>query len=112
MKAGLSQTALARRADISASLIALLELNRRTPRRDKVEILGRALALPSKKFIGFLGSAGFASGKALGTYERSLVTKALDSLMNDPKISSRQKLEAEKIIEMQIQWLQQKLRKM
>ena len=109
-EAGVSQAALAKRAGMSGSLIALMELNRRTPRKDKVEALAGALALNQKKRNRLLLAAGYSTGgSSHAVFEQSRVIKALEELMNDPKLNPKQKLAAESLLEAFIYWVQDRM---
>lgn len=114
LSTGLSQATLARRTEMSSSLIALMELNRRRPRRDKIEALAKALRLGPREYRKLLLTAGYAVGQGqhrISFLEQSKVTKALEELMNDPKLSPKQKLDAEAMLETYIRWLRTSLRK-
>lgn len=112
MSAGLSQATLARRTGMSSSLVALMEMNRRKPRRDKVEALVGALRLGPKEQRRVFLSAGYAAGQGqhrVSFLEKSKVTKALEELMNDPKLNPKQKLDAESLLEAFIYWVQDRM---
>ncbi len=77
---GLSQLALAMRADVSTRHLSYVENGRSTPSREMVLLLGSALDLPLRERNRLLGAAGFAAvyseepleSEALGAARRAI----------------------------------------
>jgi transcriptional regulator with XRE-family HTH domain len=107
--AGLSQAALARRAGISPSLVALLELGLRQPRRDKVLVLARGLALGPAKRNDFLRDGGLAPISTEPRPDQDTLERAIADLLADPRLSPKQRLVAEALVEAFARWLRAEL---
>jgi transcriptional regulator with XRE-family HTH domain len=81
---GLSQFALAQRANISQRHLSFLELGRARPSRDMVEQITNALEIPFRQHNALLVAAGFAPEwreTDLGAPELAAVNSALDYVM-------------------------------
>ncbi len=114
LSSGLSQAALASRATISTSLVALMELGKREPKRDKVLAIAKALNLGSAEKAQLLLSAGHAPGApecAGGAIPETALQQVINELLNDPRLSAKQKLIAESLLEIFVKWLRDELSK-
>ena len=82
---GLSQLALAGRADISQRHLSFLELERASPSREMVDRLAMALDVPLRQRNVLLLAAGFAPEwrqRDLGAPDLAQVTSALDHMLS------------------------------
>ena len=111
LAAGLSQAALSARASVSASLIALLELGKRQPRRDKVVALARALALGPAEHDTLLRKAGLTPISTEPSPDSGPLDRAIAALLADPRLSAKQRLIAEALLEAFAKWLRAELAK-
>jgi transcriptional regulator with XRE-family HTH domain len=109
LAADLSQAALANRAGTSPSLIALLELGQREPRRDKVIAIARALALRPRDRDYLLQKAGLAPISTEPASDSGPLGRAIADLLADPRLTPKQRLIGEALIEAFARWLRAEL---
>jgi transcriptional regulator with XRE-family HTH domain len=109
LAADLSQAALANRAGTSPSLIALLELGQREPRRDKVIAIARALALRPRERDYLLQRAGLAPISTEPASDSGSLGRTIADLLADPRLSPRQRLIGEALVEAFARWLRAEL---
>jgi len=90
-RAGLSQGALSRQANMSYASVSCYESGKRRPSRDAVLRLARALAPPPRETAGFLAAAGY------GTTDETLV--ALSVALGDPSVPEETRRAARQVLE-------------
>jgi transcriptional regulator with XRE-family HTH domain len=112
LKTGLSQRALAARARVSTSLVALLESGKRTPRRDKVTALANALALSPRDRDRLLVSAGHSPSDASGLEAVRMTSplyRSLEECLSDSRLTTKDRLTAEALLQTFARWLRSQL---
>ena len=80
--------------------------------RDKILAIAEALNLEKHDEERLLGAAGFTKDGVITApifLEKSALTKALDELMNDPRLTPKQKQAAEQVVEVFVAWLRDQL---